>query len=303
MAEKRRLTPPEWAQARRRWEGSPLEGFDWLAAEIRAAWNVEITRQGVSVRAAREGWAKGGEESQPLKGASPPAATTQQRPAVAQQPARKPRFVAQQKPPEEVTDIGEDGRPVPPDEGAEGEQQAPPGEARPWLPAPAKLGRPTKYRPEFATELIKYFSGEPFENIVIDVDSGRTAQVPAKFPMFQTFAAKIGVGVSTLREWATEQAEDGALKRPDFAAAYARAHELQQANLVQGTMAGAYEPRFATLAAKNLIGWRDKVEVATDQIPTSKEVLEATYVTEMALAHERQARVRAERAALRGEVE
>lgn len=66
MTEKRRLTPDEWAKVRRRWEGSPMEGFDWLAKEISAAWGVDISRQAVADQAKRKGWEKGGDASEPL---------------------------------------------------------------------------------------------------------------------------------------------------------------------------------------------------------------------------------------------
>lgn len=105
--EKRRLKPEEWALVKRRWEGAAEEGFDWLAAEIRNNWQVDITRQGVAVRAQRETWAKGGEASEPLAAVAQQSnkagkATKQQAPVVAQQaaPAKRPSK-AQQTDPEQ----------------------------------------------------------------------------------------------------------------------------------------------------------------------------------------------------------
>ena len=66
MAASPRLTPEQWAIARRRWEGCDLPGFDWLVPEVVAAFEIPVTRQGLSVRAKRDGWTKGGEPSQPL---------------------------------------------------------------------------------------------------------------------------------------------------------------------------------------------------------------------------------------------
>jgi len=67
MARPSKLTPEKWALVRRRWEGCDRPGFDWLAKELHAAYpGVNVSRQGVSVRAAREGWEKGGEKSEPL---------------------------------------------------------------------------------------------------------------------------------------------------------------------------------------------------------------------------------------------
>jgi hypothetical protein len=79
-----KLTPEQWAVVRRRWEGCERAGFDWLPDEIMAAFaGVEVTRQGVSVRAKREAWAKGGKPSSPL--------------AVVPGVARSGKGVAQQK--------------------------------------------------------------------------------------------------------------------------------------------------------------------------------------------------------------
>ena len=141
---------------------------------------------------------------------------------------------------------------------------------------------------EYAAELVRYFTREPFENIVIDADTGRTAQVPAKLPVLQEFAARIGVGSSTLRQWANDIGKDGALRHPDFAAAYARARDLQQAILIQGALAGVYDSRVATLALKNLAEWRDRVDITQEGATPDKAALETNYVNRMAAAHERQ---------------
>jgi hypothetical protein len=83
---KRRLTREEWAQTRRRWEGSPEEGFAWLAAEIRDAWDLDISRQAIDKMARKQAWAKGGEASAPLPGqvAQPGQKIAQPTPKVAQ---------------------------------------------------------------------------------------------------------------------------------------------------------------------------------------------------------------------------
>jgi hypothetical protein len=78
----RKLTKDEWALARRRWEGSPRAGFAWLAAEIKAAWGVGISRPAVRQMATKPGaeWVKGPGEDAPLavtlgaKRAQPPRA-------------------------------------------------------------------------------------------------------------------------------------------------------------------------------------------------------------------------------------
>lgn len=67
MPDKRRLTADEWATARRRWEGAPEEGFAWLHREMCASFDVAMTLPAVRQMAIKNGWAKGGEPSSPLK--------------------------------------------------------------------------------------------------------------------------------------------------------------------------------------------------------------------------------------------
>ena len=60
------LTMEQWRLARRRWEGSPNVGFQWLANEVAVAWGIELTRVAFQNVAKRDGWAHGGEASDPL---------------------------------------------------------------------------------------------------------------------------------------------------------------------------------------------------------------------------------------------
>ncbi|MDO9092698.1 MAG: hypothetical protein Q7U99_08710 [Rubrivivax sp.] len=66
MPRRSRLTPEQWAQARRRWEGDPRPGFQWLLSEVELAWGANITRPGLGITAKRQGWAKGGKPVEPL---------------------------------------------------------------------------------------------------------------------------------------------------------------------------------------------------------------------------------------------
>ena len=61
---------------------------------------------------------------------------------------------------------------------------------------------------------------------------------------------------------------------------------------MEGTMAGAFDSRFAQFLGKNLFGWKDKTEVAVEVDPVSVEELEATFLKRMTAAHERMAEVR-----------
>ena len=128
--------------------------------------------------------------------------------------------------------------------------------------AVTRLGRPTKYREELVTMLLEYFSQPPIKTITTVDKEGNTVEktVPAMFPTLARFAANIGVTTETLHDWATAKNPDGTHRNPSFSYAYKKAKDLQQANLVEGTLAGAYNSTFAIFTAKNVLGWRDKVE-------------------------------------------
>lgn len=123
-------------------------------------------------------------------------------------------------------------------------------------------GRPTKYREEFVFMLLDYFSQPPIKTVTTVDKEGNTVEktVPALFPTLARFAANIGVTTETLHDWATAKNADGSLKNEPFSYAYKKAKDLQQANLVEGTLAGAYNSTFAIFTAKNVLGWRDKIE-------------------------------------------
>ena len=123
-------------------------------------------------------------------------------------------------------------------------------------------GRPTKYRDEFVIMLLEYFGQPPIKTVTTVDKEGNTIEktVPALFPTLARFAANIGVTTETLHDWATAKTAEGELRNPTFSYAYKKAKDLQQANLVEGTLAGAYNSTFAIFTAKNVLGWRDKVE-------------------------------------------
>jgi hypothetical protein len=125
------------------------------------------------------------------------------------------------------------------------------------------VGRPTLYRPEYCEQLLDYFSIKPYEVLEITDNQGQVKErkpVPNLFPTLARFAVNIGVTRDTLYEWSTAENEDGSIKYPEFSYAYKKAKEYQEANLVEGTLSGAYQQTFAIFAAKNILGWRDKTE-------------------------------------------
>lgn len=169
------------------------------------------------------------------------------------------------------------------------------------------VGRPTVYRPEFCRMLIDFFriTVERVEEVIkVDKNGDQVVThetVANTFPTLTRFADKIEVTRQTLHDWATSLNADGTHKHPEFSYAYARAKDLQESLLIEGGMAGLYDPRFASLASKNLIGWREQVEqtIEANVNTTSVEKLDDIYA--QGVAASRRARAEAEaRAAAAG---
>ena len=125
-----------------------------------------------------------------------------------------------------------------------------------------KVGRPTVYQDHYPDLMLEYFSRPPTkERTIVDAKGNeRTEVVPNDFPTLARFAVSIGVVKDTLYDWATAKTPDGELKHPEFSAAYKKAKHLQEANLIEGTLKNAYNSTFAIFTAKNVLGWRDKVD-------------------------------------------
>ena len=124
-------------------------------------------------------------------------------------------------------------------------------------------GRPTLFKEEYVDKLIQYFDKKAYERKpLLDKEGNErgSEMVPTDFPTLARFATMIGVTRETLHDWATAKNAEGELKHPDFSYAYKRAKEFQEAILVEGTMAGAFQANFAIFTAKNVLGWRDKTE-------------------------------------------
>lgn len=107
----------------------------------------------------------------------------------------------------------------------------------------SKGGRPTKYEDWMADAVLDYFSTPVGD-----------------FPTLAGFAASISVSRETLHDWATAKGADGSLRNPQFSDAYKKAKDMQEQNLVKGALTGVYNSTFAIFTAKNVLGWRDKVE-------------------------------------------
>jgi DNA-packaging protein gp3 len=124
-------------------------------------------------------------------------------------------------------------------------------------------GRPSLYKPEYCEQLIEYFNIPAYERLEVTDNTGQVKEIkaiPNVFPTLARFACNIGVTRETLHDWATSTNEDKSLRYPNFSYAYKKAKEYQEANLVEGAIAGAYAQAFAIFTAKNVLGWKDKTE-------------------------------------------
>jgi hypothetical protein len=122
-------------------------------------------------------------------------------------------------------------------------------------------GRPTKYKPEYCQQLIKFFSGPRTELIVKAEITGKNeyhkteyARVAKELPTLAKFARKIGVNKDTIvSEWVK--------KYPEFSDAYNTVKELQKEFLIDNGLAGLYPPASYIFTAKNITDMKDKSEV------------------------------------------
>ncbi len=127
-------------------------------------------------------------------------------------------------------------------------------------------GRPTKYKPSYCAEIIKYFDVDPviYKDITVQKLNSKgevtetvdkTVEESIQIPMLCKFAKEKGVDTATLWRW-TE-------KYPEFRKAYNTAKEFQLNVLIQNALRNNYSSYFAFQMAKNMFGWRDKQEIET----------------------------------------
>jgi len=122
-----------------------------------------------------------------------------------------------------------------------------------------KMGRPTKYKPEYAEQLIQFFN-VPLTTTKIKTYTTKAGTVieeeikePNIFPTFERFACDLETSTQVLIEWTK--------RFPDFNDAYTRAKLMQKNFLLQSALPGRYNPVFAKFAAVNLTDMRDQVSV------------------------------------------
>lgn len=143
---------------------------------------------------------------------------------------------------------------------------------------PKANGRPSKFKPEFAEALVKFFDIEPYIKEVqeklteyykdgeVKKESEKFRLVPNKMPTLYRFSKAIGVDYTTVWRWAEkgELNEDEGKKCPEFETfcnAYKEAKELQKEFLINIGLAGAAPSAAFIFTAKNVTDMRDKQEI------------------------------------------
>lgn len=120
------------------------------------------------------------------------------------------------------------------------------------------LGKPSKYKPEYALQIVEYFQQAAEEIYFLHKnDKGDIRAIPNKFPTFERFAANIDIAYATMTNWASDRCEDGEHRYPDFAEAYQKCKNIQKACFIEGAMAGAFNPQFAALFARTNLGMNE----------------------------------------------
>lgn len=124
----------------------------------------------------------------------------------------------------------------------------------------ARMGRPTKYRPEFPEMIYNFFDQPATIDKEVYNNQGEKimATVATPYLSLASFAVYIGVTSSTIRDWASSTDDEGHKKYPDFSAAYQCVKEMQSANLVINGASGAYKENFTKFLAINNHGYQER---------------------------------------------
>lgn len=101
--------------------------------------------------------------------------------------------------------------------------------------------------------MIDFFSVKPYEMVTKKVnDKDTEVKEVSDIPLFCGFAIKIDVDRDTLTEWNK--------KHKEFSLAYKKCKQLQENWLVTNGLRSNINTAFGIFTAKNILGWRDKVE-------------------------------------------
>lgn len=118
-------------------------------------------------------------------------------------------------------------------------------------------GRPTKYDPKYAEEMVDYFENAPLftEEWRVNPKTGEEYKVKlaARCPTIIRFAIKINVSHDSIVEWEKTY--------PEFSVAYKKAKLLQEEWLMNAAGMGFFVPSMGIMALKANHGWRDNQSV------------------------------------------
>jgi hypothetical protein len=103
---------------------------------------------------------------------------------------------------------------------------------------PPKIKGTSLYDTNLCMELLNYFSDPDIHPI----------------PLFEGFAAHLGVSTQTLKAWAKAH--------PEFASAVERAIDIQRLKWIEASLAGTVQGPFTIFAGSNLFGWSNKTQAA-----------------------------------------
>lgn len=124
----------------------------------------------------------------------------------------------------------------------------------------------SKYKPEFSEKLVEHFNRKAYEPVLdnegnpVITPRGKLVLQPCEFPTLSSFATEIGICSKTIYNWLHAVHKNGEYKYPEFREAHGLAKDYQYKILTQGGLAGAFQGNFAIFTAKNVLGWRDKIE-------------------------------------------
>lgn len=112
-------------------------------------------------------------------------------------------------------------------------------------------GRPSKYRPKFVNDIVKYFSVHPYT--VNTRPDGSKHREPCDLPTFEGWASSHGVHIDTLQQWQKDHEE--------FSVAVKVCRAKQKEILTINGLNGLYSSSFCQFCCKNYAGMVDKQEV------------------------------------------
>ena len=126
----------------------------------------------------------------------------------------------------------------------------------------AKVGRPSKYKPEYCQKLIKYFDIPLYKTVIQQKMSASgivkdlEVTVPNDFPTLEGFCWEIDIVPETISNWTKEF--------PEFFQACKKAKAMQKRFLVAHGLSGGYNSNFAKFVSVNMTDLVDKSEVKTE---------------------------------------